>query len=320
MPKDTAGAVEAQDADRLQENANAIRELGKKTIEQVIEIGRRLTEVKDDLLEHGEFGPWLGREFGWTERTAQNFMRVYKLSQSNPKRISDLNLPLAGIYLLARPSTSDEVRNEVLERAEAGEQISVATIKEAIAESKPEADDDAAVRAECAVRIRALLNQRNELESEPKAATGEMATTEADPADGEMSEILAARAPHTVKNGEPPPVDSKIVAVDYEIEFGPPAPWAWILQVWEWVPDIDQRRAFLARVGEQDLRAALPDEIRRAWAEHFSNNVEQQARAKAARPVKPTKTPKQIEREQRMREQVQVHQLYHAPAASEAKN
>ena len=47
----------------------------KKTVEDIIEIGSDLLGVKE-ALEHGHFGPWLKAEFGWSERTAQNFMNV----------------------------------------------------------------------------------------------------------------------------------------------------------------------------------------------------------------------------------------------------
>jgi hypothetical protein len=71
-------------------------------------------------------------------------MRVYDLTRSSAKfeKFSNLNLPLAGIYLLARPSTSDEARDEVIARAEAGEPMSVAEIGTAIAGSKATEDED----------------------------------------------------------------------------------------------------------------------------------------------------------------------------------
>jgi hypothetical protein len=117
----------------LSEHAIAIRDLGKRSIDNVIEIGRLLAEAKA-IAGHGEFGPWLDREFRWTERTAQNFMRVYELSKT--KCVSDLNLPLAGLYLLAAPSTPEKVRDEVIESAEAGKPVSVTEIKAAVAEHK----------------------------------------------------------------------------------------------------------------------------------------------------------------------------------------
>jgi AcrR family transcriptional regulator len=53
----------------LAENAEEIRNLGKRAAGDVIEIGRRLTEMKE-LCGRGNWLPWLQREFGWTDRHA----------------------------------------------------------------------------------------------------------------------------------------------------------------------------------------------------------------------------------------------------------
>lgn len=66
-----------------------IRERVKKTVEDIIEIGTDLLAVKETL-EHGHFGPWLKAEFGWSERTAQNFMSVAERFKS--AKIADLSI------------------------------------------------------------------------------------------------------------------------------------------------------------------------------------------------------------------------------------
>jgi hypothetical protein len=119
----------------LAEHVAAIRQLGKQTIANVIEVGRRLTKCKD-IVGHRNFGCWLDREFGWSERTAQNFMRVFELSNSESENFADFNLPVSAIYLLAAPSTPKNVRGEVIERARAGEKIKHATVKEAITKGR----------------------------------------------------------------------------------------------------------------------------------------------------------------------------------------
>jgi DUF3102 family protein len=136
--KAAIAAIQAKDEPTaaLAEHAVAIRELGKKTVEQVIEIGRRLDECQR-LLGHGKFGAWLKTEFGWSERTAQRFMSLHDLAESRSDNLSDLNLPISALYLLSAPSTPEKARDEVFERAEAGEPMGVAEVKAAIAESKP---------------------------------------------------------------------------------------------------------------------------------------------------------------------------------------
>jgi antitoxin (DNA-binding transcriptional repressor) of toxin-antitoxin stability system len=120
----------------LVEHATAIRTAAKRTVKDIVEIGWRLTEAKK-LVGHGNWLPWLEREFGWTEQTALNFMRLHELGQSNSKRVLDLNLPVSSLYLLAAPSTPEEARNEVIERVEAGEPVTVAEVKETIGRARP---------------------------------------------------------------------------------------------------------------------------------------------------------------------------------------
>ena len=73
-------SVAANERERvLSENAEQIRRLDKRAVGDVIEIGRRLTEMKE-ICGHGNWLPWLHREFGWTDRHALNYTRVYELS------------------------------------------------------------------------------------------------------------------------------------------------------------------------------------------------------------------------------------------------
>ncbi len=47
----------------------------KRTVEDIIEIGRELTAVKDEL-PHGQFLPWIAAEFEMSHVTATQFMNV----------------------------------------------------------------------------------------------------------------------------------------------------------------------------------------------------------------------------------------------------
>jgi hypothetical protein len=55
---------------RLAKITAQIRKFEKQTVANVIKIGALLTEVKDNLLEHGDFQPWLEREFARSYRTS----------------------------------------------------------------------------------------------------------------------------------------------------------------------------------------------------------------------------------------------------------
>lgn len=118
----------------LTEHADAIRALGKQTIENIIEIGRRLTDAKR-IAGHGNWLPWLDREFGWSRQTADRFIQVFEASGKLPN-LSNLELPVSGLYMLAAPSTPPEARDAVIERAKAGEPVTVAGIKRVIEKAK----------------------------------------------------------------------------------------------------------------------------------------------------------------------------------------
>lgn len=87
-----------------------------------------------EALPHGQFLPWLRAEFGWSERSAQNFMGVAEKFKS--AKIADLPIQPSAAYLLAAPSVPDEAREKAVEKAEAGEEITFATAKELVAEAR----------------------------------------------------------------------------------------------------------------------------------------------------------------------------------------
>ncbi len=122
-------------ADKVRSSAEKIRLTVQKTIEDIIEVGQELLAVKESL-GHGHFGAWLRAEFGWTVRTAQNFMSVADQFGGNTKVISHLPIDPTAAYLLAAPSAPDEARQTAVERAEGGQQITTAVAKEILAETR----------------------------------------------------------------------------------------------------------------------------------------------------------------------------------------
>jgi len=119
--------------EKARSTANRIGERLKKTLEDLIEVGNDLLVVKE-ALPHGHFGPWLRAEFGWSERTAQNFMSVAESFKS--AKFADLPIQPSAAYLLAAPAVPDSARQVAIEKAEAGEEITFSTAKEIVAEAK----------------------------------------------------------------------------------------------------------------------------------------------------------------------------------------
>ena len=78
--------------------------------ESILEIGRRLKEAKA-LLSHGEWLPWLNEKVEFSERSAQNFMRLADAYQ-NPQTLADLGASKALALLALSPVERDEFLSE----------------------------------------------------------------------------------------------------------------------------------------------------------------------------------------------------------------
>ncbi|MDF5725204.1 MAG: DUF3102 domain-containing protein [Rhizonema sp. PD37] len=110
----------------VQQHANEIKNLMRRTTESIINIGQRLLEVKEQM-EHGRFEIWLKSEFNWGLWTARKFMQVTR--QFKSVNFTDLSIDTSALYLLAAPSTPEAVRQEILERAEKGEAITHSKVR-----------------------------------------------------------------------------------------------------------------------------------------------------------------------------------------------
>lgn len=132
---DTRSFVEARTGE--------IKALVKRSAQDIIEIGQKLTEVKARL-GHGNFGQWLKSEFEWSQDTAQRFINVANKFQI--PQIADFDFAPSALYLLAAPSTPDEAVDEAVERAENGERITYSLAKEIADMYKAVPADDPAPR------------------------------------------------------------------------------------------------------------------------------------------------------------------------------
>ena len=108
----------------------------RRTSHDIIIIGQKLIEVKQHL-GHGSFMNWLKSEFSWSVSTATKFMRVGE--QFKFVNFTNLNINASALYLVAAPSTPQEARAEVLERASLGENISYTKVKAIVWQHKKSA-------------------------------------------------------------------------------------------------------------------------------------------------------------------------------------
>lgn len=82
--------VEVRDAAIIAAEITAIKEQTQRMVLSAsIEIGRRLTEAKE-LVQHGEWATWLQDKCSFSQRTADNLMRIYReYGNADPELASD---------------------------------------------------------------------------------------------------------------------------------------------------------------------------------------------------------------------------------------
>jgi hypothetical protein len=120
----------------LKERAHRIRSLYEKTI---IDIGRDLAEAQDDLAHHktGTFQAWAQAELGLSRGSVYNLINVYKRFGNHPTFGQyKLSLGRSALYLLAQPSTPDEVIDDITQRLDAGEPVTHQDVKTAVRKAK----------------------------------------------------------------------------------------------------------------------------------------------------------------------------------------
>jgi len=67
--------LDPQASQFVQQQTGEIRALMKRTAQDIIEVGQKLTQVKKQL-GHGRFRDWLHAEFEWSVSAATRFMQV----------------------------------------------------------------------------------------------------------------------------------------------------------------------------------------------------------------------------------------------------
>jgi hypothetical protein len=127
--------LRAETALRVRASADRIREKVRRSLEDIIHIGMDLAKAKA-LLGHGMFGKWLRAEFGWSERTAVNFLSVAEQFGPKTEIIADLAIQPTAAYLLAAPSVPEKAREIAIRRAEAGERITTIVARQIVASTR----------------------------------------------------------------------------------------------------------------------------------------------------------------------------------------
>ncbi|MGJ5628667.1 DUF3102 domain-containing protein [Nostoc sp. CALU 1950] len=123
----------------VEQRTTEIREQLRRTAQDIWEIGQRLAEVRSKL-KHGQFDTWLKAEFGWSRRTAYNFINVYE-TFGNRANLSQIDIATSALYLLAAPSTPQKLREQYLEEAKTGRRITHKDLVQTIKHQQQEKTD-----------------------------------------------------------------------------------------------------------------------------------------------------------------------------------
>lgn len=103
--------------------------LKNQTAENIIQIGYKLMEAKKRL-SHGEWGSWLESKVEFSQRTANQFMRIAKEFGTNSQAISNLEITKVGLLL----DVPTEKREEFIENHDL-KSMSTREIKKVIKET-----------------------------------------------------------------------------------------------------------------------------------------------------------------------------------------
>lgn len=97
-----------------------------KTAQNIIEVGKRLTQAKS-LVQHGEWRSWLENNFTLDERTAQRFMQISERFSGKSVDV-DVFKPSQLTEMLALPD-AEETRSFIEQKAAEGTPVSDMSIK-----------------------------------------------------------------------------------------------------------------------------------------------------------------------------------------------
>jgi hypothetical protein len=114
----------------VQQRTGEIRERLQRSAQDIWEIGQGLADVRAQL-KHGQFEAWLKAEFGWSRRTAYNFINVYETFQERAN-LAQIDIATSALYLLAAPSTPPELRQQYLQEAKAGKKVTHQDLRQTI--------------------------------------------------------------------------------------------------------------------------------------------------------------------------------------------
>ena len=123
------GSAPEDDEAQLAELVQRIKKNIGHSLEVAVKVGRDLTVAKE-LVGHGNFLPWLHREFEMSPRTARNYMTLASHFEGKMESFSDLRLATARKLVADQ---NEGARKAIFQRVDGGESLTEEEVKKAIA-------------------------------------------------------------------------------------------------------------------------------------------------------------------------------------------
>lgn len=138
IPHFDYSALDAETRIVVQLRRDELKTLFRETAQNIFTIGEKLADVRDRLQHNksGGFDGWIEKEFGLGRSAAYRFINVYERFANRPN-LGQLEVATSALYLLAAPSTPDDVVDQVIQRAESGEKITHKDARQAVDDARP---------------------------------------------------------------------------------------------------------------------------------------------------------------------------------------
>ena len=128
-----------RDLARIEKN---IITLKNRTAENMIQLGQELLKAKEKV-PHGEWGEWLREKVDFSQRSANQLMRIAKAFGANSQAISNLEITKVGLLL----DVPEDKRESFIENHDL-KQISTRELKEIIKETVEKKPSDSTIDIE----------------------------------------------------------------------------------------------------------------------------------------------------------------------------
>jgi hypothetical protein len=113
----------------LDEHADVIRDLGRRSLDNMLEIGRRLKRCREILKTQRAYMAWIRAEFGWSHQHCDRAITLFE-NRGKFNKMLKMGVSISGLALLTK--ASEAAFKRVQRRVEAGERMRVRDVRDEV--------------------------------------------------------------------------------------------------------------------------------------------------------------------------------------------